>query len=174
MDEFPFPSVEAAWALLASDPLGSRIPAEDLPLVFEGAWERGSTAASQLLCGRSVREVLRRERVAVQSSDIDNVVAGRRCFSEYSSARRRITMYTVSVSAWANANGVEPAFAEGLTLAHEFYHVLEAGQLGETSGLYQVPTLRIGRWVALRSGVRALSEVGAYACARTYYDGLDP
>ena len=35
---------------------------------------------------------------------------------------------------------------------------------------YQVPMLTIGRWKIGATGIRALSEIGAHAFARTYYE----
>jgi hypothetical protein len=62
--------------------------------------------------------------------------------------------------------------AANLILSHEFFHFLECTGLGLTSRMYQVPMIVIGPLKIGRTGIRALSEIGAHGFARTYYDLL--
>ncbi len=62
--------------------------------------------------------------------------------------------------------------AENLILSHEYYHFLEWNKLGLTSRDYQVPMISIGPLRLGRTGIRALSEIGAHGFAHTYHQLL--
>ena len=59
-----------------------------------------------------------------------------------------------------------------LILSHEYFHFLEVTELGLTSRDYTVPMVQIGPVRLGKTGLRALSEIGAHAFARTYHDLL--
>jgi hypothetical protein len=92
-----------------------------------------------------------------------------RYFSDYLSGRRQIRLYSRSIALWAEQNQLDEPSARNLILSHEYYHFLECTSLGLTSRLYQVPMFVIGPLKIGRTGIRALSEIGAHAFARTYH-----
>ncbi len=63
--------------------------------------------------------------------------------------------------------------AENLILSHEYYHFLEWNKLGLTSRDYQVPMVSIGPLHLGKTGIRALSEIGAHGFAHTYHHLLE-
>ena len=96
-----------------------------------------------------------------------------RYFSDYLSGKNEINLYLRSIALWAEENHMEPRQAQNMILSHEYFHFLECTKLGLTSRDYQVPMLRIGPLKIGRVGIRALSEIGAHAFARTYYERLE-
>ena len=60
--------------------------------------------------------------------------------------------------------------AVNLILSHEYYHYLEMNEIGLASRDYLVPMVQIGPLKLGKTGIRALSEVGAHAFARKYYE----
>ena len=67
-----------------------------------------------------------------------------------------------------NAN--KPLANQIFAAAHEFYHYAECRKIGFTSDLYIIPVLKIGKKVLRKSGIRALSEIGAHGFACTYLE----
>ena len=114
--------------------------------------------------------IARRNGLTLLEKDTDYVVGGRRYFSDYISGRKCVNIYAKSVGMWAKENGLEYQQAVNLILSHEYYHFLEVTQLGLTSRDYQVPALVLGPLKIGKTGIRALSEIGAHGFARTYYE----
>ena len=170
--EFPFPDHIGSRQELIRDIHYHKIPQEDISHIADRAWDTGAAAASDILDkypGKSIWEVIKQEGLKVIKVDKDNVIGGMRCFSEYYSGRKTITLYLKSVKMWAAENRVSLKYGEELILAHEFFHHLECSVLGLTSSQYKVPRLTIGRWKIGKSGIRALSEIGAHGFSRTFY-----
>ena len=92
---------------------------------------------------------------------------------DYLSGRKQISLYTRSIALWAEENKLDDETARNLILSHEYFHFLECNGLGLTSRLYQVPILIIGPLKIGRTGIRALSEIGAHAFAHTYHNLLN-
>ena len=92
-----------------------------------------------------------------------------RYFCEYFSEKNQIIIYSKGIDLWASSNGLEHAQARNIILAHEFFHHLEAKQLGWISKRCLVPMLKIGSLTLGKTGIAALSEVAANAFANTYY-----
>ena len=146
--EFPFPDRIGSREELVRDIHYHKIPEQDISHIADRAWNTGVTAASEILDrhpGKSIWEVITQEGLKVIKVDKDNVIGGMRCFSEYYSGRKTITLYLKSVKMWAAENKVSLKYGEELILAHEFYHHLECSALGLTSNQYKVPRLTIGR-----------------------------
>ena len=178
MDSFPFPSREQALDVLKSDPVFRKIQKDEAGLraVADTAWDTGEAAARDILennPGRSIRQIVKACGVAIHSEGKDNVVGKVRYFSDYySGEKKRIVLYTVSINKWAAKNGFSRREAEEIILAHELFHHLECTKLGLTSKQCLVPILRIGGLSIGETGVRALSEIGSFAFARTCFDLL--
>ena len=173
MRAFPFPDRLESREELKRDILYRRIPEEDREAVCDMAWERGRKAACEILeqyPGMKLPEIAGKEGLKVEYAEEEKVNAVLRTFGEYSVRENKMILYQGSIKKWAQANELPFEEAQELVGAHEFFHFLECARLGETSKLYMVPTLRIGRLILARSGIRALSEIGAHGFARTYFE----
>ena len=102
--------------------------------------------------------------------DKDYISGNQRYFSDYISGQSRIHLYLGAIRLWAQENGMTLETAQNVILSHEYFHFLEWTKLGLTSREYQVPMLELGPLKLGKTGVRALSEIGAHAFARTYYE----
>ena len=171
---FPFPGRKLADKELTYDPCYEKIPEADRAVIVEKAWQKGSRAAEM---------VFRREKGSVDFHTIarnsglelveipkDYIVGKQRYFSDYISGRKLINLYSGSIRKWAEQNELEYADAVNLILSHEYYHYLEMNEIGLASRDYLVPMLTIGPVKIGKTGIRALSEVGAHAFARKYYE----
>ena len=105
--------------------------------------------------------------------DIDFVSGNQRYFSDYVAGKNCVTLYLRSVDLWAQQNKMTRMEAENLILSHEYYHFLEWNKLGLTSRDYQVPMISIGPFRLGKTGIRALSEIGAHGFAHTYHQLLE-
>ncbi|QQO11176.1 hypothetical protein [Breznakiella homolactica] len=171
---FPFPGKELAHTELSYDSCYERIPEADRTEIVDLAWNRGSETANTVWAESSGETdffaIADKNGLRYRREDRDYVLGGRRYFSEYLSGTNTVTLYTQSVSLWAEQNGISREAAENLIMSHEFFHFLECTKLGLTSKLYLVPMVTIGPLKIGRTGIRALSEIGAHAFSRTYYD----
>lgn len=173
MRDFPFPDRIESREELKRDVLYDKIPEEDRIRICDAAWETGVKAAAELgreYPGKKIDKIMELEGIKIVYKSKDCVAGGIRYFSEYFSGKREIVMYVKSIEKWANSNGVSKCQAMELILAHEFYHHLECNSIGLTSQLYMLPTIKIGKLSVGRSGIRALSEIGAHGFSRTYYN----
>lgn len=171
-DFFPFPGKELALVELSHDLCYDRIPVEDRELIADAAWDKGKEAAGRIFSreGKTpFRQILGKKGIACKEVDKDMVVGNRRYFCDYVSGRKEVLLYLRSISLWAEENSLPINEAVELILSHEFYHVLECTEMGLTSKDYTVPVLRIGKLALGKTGIRALSEIGAHAFARTYH-----
>lgn len=168
----PFPDKELAEQELAYDPCYNKIAEADKSRIVEQAWQKGVDAAHAVwkkydgetnFFVIAASSGLACERVAK-----DYVLGGQRYFSDYISGQNKINLYTGSIALWAKQNKLTQQQAENLILSHEYFHFLEWNTLGLTSKLYRVPMLQIGKIKLGKTGIRALSEIGAHAFARTY------
>jgi hypothetical protein len=173
---FPFPDRATALRELERDPVYPRIPEADRHRIAAQAWEKGCRAARDVFAeegGSDDFEAICGHRgVTVVRRDVDCVHGTQRYFSDYVSGRSEITLYERSCELWARTNGMTLPQAEGLILSHELFHVLEWTRLGLTSREYRVPMVQVGPLRLGSTGVRALSEIGAHAFARTYHELL--
>ena len=171
---FPFPGRELADRELTYDPCYDKIPEADRAVIVEKAWEKGSNAA---------RMVFERERGSMDFYTIarnsglklievpkDYIVGKQRYFSDYISGQKQINLYSGSIQKWAEQNALEYETAVNLILGHEYYHYLEVNEIGLASREYLVPMVCIGPLKLGKTGIRALSEVGAHAFVRQYYE----
>lgn len=174
MRAFPFPDKIMSKEELTRDLLYERIPENDLEKISDRAWETGVAAARRLIeeygCDKHIEEIAKAAGLTVERIDKDNIAGSVRYFSEYYSGRGKIVLYLDSIRKWAKINGMPMCEAEELILAHEYFHFLECTRLGLTSKQYTVSTMRIGAITFGKSGIRALSEIGAHGFSRTFYE----
>lgn len=173
MDKFPFPDKAESRKELTSDVMYRRIPEQDRDRICEMAWDRGVATAEVILKkypAKRMREIVEAEGLKIVILKKDEVNQAFRTFGEYDTASEKMTLYMGSIAKWAAANGLSREAAKEVVMAHEFFHFLECTQIGKTSGIYQVSVLKIGKLVLTKSGIRALSEIGAHGFARTYFE----
>lgn len=173
---FPFPGRELADKELTYDPCYSKIPEEDRAMIVERAWKHGENAAEKVFAEEQGQSdfytIARKNGLKIMEKTIDYVVGKQRYFSDYLSGKDTITLYTLSVKKWADSNELSYEQAVNLILSHEYYHFLEVKRIGLASREYQVPMLCLGPLKLGKTGIRALSEVGAHAFARRYHELL--
>lgn len=173
MRVYPFPDKIASREELKRDLLYHKIPSQDLDSISDRAWETGEAAARAALeehPGESIYAVAKAEGLTIDHRDVDKVSGKVRYFSEYYSGRKTIFIYDDSVRKWAAANGLTQDAAEELILSHEIFHHYECTRLGPTSRQYTVPQLELGPLKLGKSGIRALSEIGAHGFSYTWYE----
>lgn len=174
MRAFPFPDKILSREELTRDLLYEKIPKEDIEEISDRAWETGAAAARDILekygSDISIEKIAKINGLAIERVNLDNIVGKVRYFSEYYSGRSRIVLYMDSINKWALTNKLSIGEAEELILSHEYFHFLECTRLGLTSRQYRVPTIKIGSIVLGKSGIRALSEIGAHGFSRTFYE----
>lgn len=171
---FPFPGRELADQELTYDQCYGKIPEEDRATIVEKAWRKGAEAARAVFARESGNTdfytIARNSGLKLIEKDIDYVVGKQRYFSDYISGQSLINLYGKSIQKWADQNSLDYQEAINLILSHEYYHYLEMNEIGLTSRDYLVPMLIIGPLKLGKTGIRALSEIGAHAFARTYFE----
>lgn len=170
----PFPNRELADKELTYDLCYQKIPAESRSIIVETAWNKGAEAANTVFDRfkgtYDFVSICNDSGLKLNKKDIDYVVGGQRYFSDYISGQKTINIYTKSVKLWAEENRLTLDTAINLILSHEYFHFLEINEIGLTSRILQVPMIIIGKFKIGKTGIRALSEIGAHAFARTYYE----
>lgn len=171
---FPFPGRELSDKELTYDPCYEKIPEADRAVIVEKAWQKGSRAAEMVFHREKgsfdFHTIARNSGLELVEIPKDYIVGKQRYFSDYISGRKLINVYSGSIRKWAEQNELEYADAVNLILSHEYYHYLEMNEIGLASRDYLVPMLTIGPVKIGKTGIRALSEVGAHAFARKYYE----
>lgn len=171
---FPFPGRELADRELTYDPCYRKIPEGDRAAIVERAWEKGSQAAEMVFDRENgsldFHTIARNSGLKLVEISKDYIVGKQRYFSDYISGQNLINLYSGSIQKWAEQNGLEYGDAVNLILSHEYYHYLEMNEIGLTSRDYLVPMVILGPLKLGKTGIRALSEVGAHAFARKYYE----
>lgn len=173
MKAFPFPNQHESFEELKRDILYDKIPVSDQQEICIKAWETGTKAAENTLekyGTKSIEDIISLSSLKIERNPKDNVAGNVRYFSEYYSGQNKIILYEKSIHMWAKENKFTEKEAADLILSHEFYHFLECTKLGLTSKQYLVPTLKLGNLVILKSGIKALSEVGAHGFSRRFYE----
>ena len=172
--QWPFPGLDLAEKELSYDYCYNKIPPEDRSRIVKMAWERGESAARDTFAKFKGEgdffAIAAQDGLSCELVDKDYVIGNLRFFSDYLSGRKQIRLYTRSIALWAKENNLDEGTARNLILSHEYFHFLECTVLGLNSRLYQVPMLIIGPLKIGRTGIRALSEIGAHAFAHTYHN----
>ena len=171
---FPFPGRELADRELTYDPCYGKIPEADRGSIIEKAWQKGCDAAQTVFDREGgsydFAAIARGSGLTLTEVPKDYVVGKQRYFSDYISGQKLINLYIGSIVKWAEQNGLDCETAVNLILSHEYYHYLEMNEIGLASRDYLVPMVIIGPLKLGKTGIRALSEVGAHAFARKYYE----
>lgn len=171
---FPFPGRELADQELTYDPCYGKIPEADREPIVEKAWQKGAAAAEMVFAREQgsfdFYTIARNSGLQLEEIPKDYIVGKQRYFSDYISGQKQINLYSGSIQKWAEQNGLVYDVAVNLILSHEYYHYLEMNEIGLASRDYMVPMLVIGPVKIGKTGIRALSEVGAHAFARKYYE----
>lgn len=175
---FPFPNREDSIKILKADPCYGKIAPEQVDAVFDRAWKTGEEQAELFLRERigrtdiSMMEILKGLNFEIEIHDMDYVMGNIRYFCEYISQKNIVRIYSQSVSLWAKRNNLPYESGLNLVLAHEYFHYLEWHIIGQTSKQYLVPMVKIGPIKLGKTGIAALSEIGANAFANRYYKYL--
>lgn len=171
---FPFPGRELADKELTYDLCYGKIAEADRAVIVEKAWQKGSRAAEMVFSRANgsfdFHTIARSSGLKLVEVPKDYIVGRQRYFSDYISGQNLINLYSGSIQKWAEQNELEYAVAVNLILSHEYYHYLEMNEIGQASRDYLVPMLELGPLKLGKTGIRALSEVGAHAFARKYYE----
>lgn len=173
MKQFPFPGRENSMDDLMRDTVYSRIPENEREKLCDLGWQHGLNTAAKIINDFGLQHI---ESIATQKGinllreEREKIAGGLRYFSEFFEKEKKVVLYTVSVKKFASENRLTYSEAEELILAHEFYHYMECYETGNTAALYQVPILKLGNMVLMKSNVRALSEIAANAFARAYWE----
>lgn len=176
MSSFPFPSKKLAMEEIRNDYMYKKMLRNgiDVDAAAERAWETGAQAARDFYeetgGETDFRKIARSKGLKIERVYKDNVIAGMRYFAEYETNKKVMVLYTESIKKWAAKNELSEGKAENLILAHEYFHHLENIKLGLTSKQVELPSLNLFGLKLGKTGVRALSEVGAHAFARTYFE----
>lgn len=169
----PFPGRELAEEELSRDSCYGKIPEGVRPVITDKAWLKGMKAAELVFKRyrgeKDFMKIVEESGLTYEKIDTDYVMGNQRYFSDYLTGQKLIHLYMKSISLWAEENGMETDEAVNLILSHEYYHFLEWNELGLTSKDYQVPMVKLGGLRIGRTGIRALSEIGAHGFACRYY-----
>ena len=172
---FPFPNRDASKRILFADPCFGKIPADQVDRVFEKAWQTGEAEAERFLAqlenleSFSMLSLLEKKKFRIEVKDVDYVMGNIRYFCEYMSQENIVLIYQKSVELWAQKNNLSYETARDLILAHEYFHYLEWHEIGRTSKQCLVPMVKIGPLSLGKTGISALSEIGANAFANSCY-----
>lgn len=164
---FPFPGKELAKEELLRDFSINKIPESDLDLIVDIAWDKGIEASKFIKNNHSdykdFKNIVGKFDLKVVDKDKDFVVGNTRFFSEYYTKKNEIVMYLKSIKMWSKSNDLSFEQGYNLILCHEFFHFLEYTKFGLTSKLYKRPWFKIGEYSFGKTGVKAMSEIGAHS-----------
>lgn len=169
---FPFPGKSLALKELSYDPCYSKIPQNDKQLVVDIAWDCGTNAANDIFKEYKKEadffNITKKSGLKCIKHNKDYVVGNSRYFSDYISGQNIINLYLGSIELWAKENNLSVQTAENLILCHEYYHFLECNKIGLTSRLYTVPIIEVFNIKIGKTGIRAMSEIGAHGFVYEY------
>lgn len=167
-----------AGLVLEMDPTYRLIPAVRRTELASMALETGRAWAHELRATHPAEDLAllaQQLGVEVEFSDEANEAGDVVIRSEYYDAPARIVIYQSSLEKTREvieqaglAAAIDPGLLLPIHLAHELFHHLEHLKQDRLSQRYKVPTLRIGQWNLIVSGVRALSEIGAHAFVQAW------
>lgn len=164
---FPFPDRSLALEELKRDPVYNKIPVSKVDELVDLAWQIGVSASKDISenfdTPYDFREITQINNLEVIDVDVDRVIGNQRFFSEYITKQSKIFMYQKSIEKWGEINDLSYEAAYNLILAHEYFHFLEYTKYGYTSKRFLVPMIQIGKVSIGKTGIRALSEIGAHA-----------
>ena len=162
---YAYPTKQYALDVLRSDPCYDKIEHSQDEKLVDMAWKVGKDAAHEIKArlNKTVIEAASIFGLTIERKNIDRVIGDTRYYCELITDKKKIIIYSLSVKLWAKRNDLSVEKAERLIIAHEYFHYLEATELGLTSKRYLVPMMQIGKIKMGKTGIKALSEIGAYA-----------
>ena len=150
---YPFPTKDLAYQELTYDYCYNKIKEEDKERIVDEAWKKGEETAKEVFAkfngSYDFRKICTESGLQLNDRDTDYVVGNQRYFSDYVSGTNQINLY--------------------LILSHEYFHFMEMNVIGQLSKSYEVPMLEIGKFKLGKTGIHALSEIGAHGFAHQYY-----
>lgn len=170
---YPFPTKDLAYQELTYDYCYNKIKEEDKERIVDEAWEKGEDTAKEVFArfngSYDFRMICAESGLQLNDKDTDYVVGNQRYFSDYVSGTNQINLYLKSIAKWAEENQLSMNDAINLILSHEYFHFMEMNVIGQLSKSYEVPMLVIGKLKLGKTGIHALSEIGAHGFAHQYY-----
>ena len=170
---YPFPTKELAYQELTYDYCYNKIKEEDKERIVDEAWKKGEETAKEVFAkfhgSYDFRKICTESGLQLNDKDTDYVVGNQRYFSDYVSGTNQINLYLKSIEKWAEENQLSMNDAINLILSHEYFHFMEMNVIGQLSKSYEVPMLVIGKFKLGKTGIHALSEIGAHGFAHQYY-----
>ena len=170
---YPFPTKDLAYQELTYDYCYNKIKEEDKERIVDEAWKKGEETAKEVFAkfngSYDFRKICVESGLQLNDKDTDYVVGNQRYFSDYVSGTNQINLYLKSIEKWAEENQLSMDDAINLILSHEYFHFMEMNVIGQLSKSYEVPMLVIGKFKLGKTGIHALSEIGAHGFAHQYY-----
>ncbi len=170
---YPFPTKDLAYQELTYDYCYVKIKEEDKQRIVDQAWLMGEDTAKQIYKkfngSYDFRSICVQSGLKLNEKDTDYVVGNQRYFSDYVSGTNQINLYLKSIAQWAKENNLTQQEAINLILSHEYFHYLEMNEIGQLSKSCLVPMITIGKLKIGKTGIHALSEIGAHGFAHQYY-----
>jgi len=172
---YAFPSKELALEELKRDACYRKIKPVDVNELIDQTWSSGEKVANDLVArfpNMCIIDMLKRLGISFERKDKDNVIGEMRYYCEYYTDKNKIILYKQSACLWAKKNELSYEMAERIMISHELFHYLEMKEIGLLSKSYLVPMLTIGSLHIGKTGIRALSEIGAHAFANRFIELL--
>ena len=162
---------------LKHDILFEKIPRNDYDELIEFAWKTGFETAQKYsekwLTASPLVLADRLNLTVLELKDGGYISEHYRVFSEYFSNMYRVVLYQNTIKAEipklisiGHADFADYEILKGLFVAHEIFHHIECHEQGLTSARKKIVTFKCGP-VVIKSGIRALCEIGAHSFTRT-------
>lgn len=166
-----------AETILELDLTSKRIPSQERPALISMALKCGREWALELRKQYPAADILflaKQLGVDLKTSDQVNEIGNIVLRSEYYTQPPQIVVYSSSIKVLEEviervglANVMPPSLIMPIHVAHELFHHIEYLKKDSLSRRYMVRTLGLGPW-GLKSGVRALTEIGAHAFVQNW------
>lgn len=165
MDHLFLPMEELAIFELKRDRYFDKVPSKDLSSIIKSAASIGKDWAikiRKMYPDKSFHHIAREHGLKIIEEDKELIIGDVVFYSEFYSGKKEILIYKKAVEAWAVALDKTYEECKELFIAHEFFHYLECEKIGLLSNIYKVTIFKIAgfNW---KSGVKALSEIGAHS-----------
>jgi len=163
--------------MLDMDSTGKRIPSQDRPGLISMALATGKGWATELrnqYPAGDIESVAQEMGVKVEISDQPNQVGTMLIRAEYYAQPPRVIVFRQSVKVLQDlmervglTDLLAPELIIPIHVVHEIFHHVENLKKDSLAKRYFVTTFRLGP-LRLKSGVRVLTEMGAYAFAQRW------
>lgn len=129
--KFPFPCKEEAINKLRQDYVFRKINPDHIDAIIDDAWTTGETAADEFLKEHDYNSnidfitILRDNGFVIRTVNEDFVYGNIRFFADIQPKAKKISIYSKSVTLWAEQNSFSFWQAQNIILMHEYFHYLE-------------------------------------------------